>query len=909
MSSAPLRVLERSVYSGPNLYSRRPMIRIRVDLGMLDDYPSDRLPGFAGALQSQLPGLADHGCSFGEPGGFLRRLAEGTWLGHIVEHIAIELQTRAGAAVTRGKTRRVRGKPGQYDILYCYADAPSGLAAGRAAIELVDALLPAAMQGAAGLDRIAPKLDGRATDIDLRVDALRTLVRKNGLGPSTAALVAEARRRHIPVFRLDKASLIQLGTGCRQRRIRASVTGATSLIGAELAANKQAAKEMLASIGIPVPPGERVRTLSEAERTAAKLGWPVVVKPLDGNQGRGVTTGIADDCALRDAFERAQAIAPRVIVERQLVGADHRILVVGREVVAVAERVAAHVTGDGSSCIAELIEAVNDDPHRGAGHEAVLTRICIDAALEAFLAEAKRTLASVPEAGETVTLRGAANLSTGGSAIDRTDVIHPENAAIAIDAAVAVGLDVAGIDMIVPDIAKSVRATGGGIVEVNAAPGLRMHLAPSEGRARDVARPIIASLFPKGRKSRIPIFAVTGTNGKTTTVRMLARILEHHGLTTGFTCTSGVYVGEIRSALGDASGPKSARMLLRHPRVEAAVLETARGGMLREGLAFDACDVGAVLNVTPDHLGLKGIDTLADLARVKAIVARNVKKSGGCVLNAADPHTVRMARRARGRIVWFTGGAAADALAPIDAHLEGGGVAVSCERGTLMLHRGGETMPIIPLANIPATLNGAARFNVENAAAAAAMAAAYGIAPGTIAAGLASFRPSFEDSPGRLSLTEAHGVRIVVDYAHNRAALTALADLLASMRGDDDARVIGMIGIPGDRRDCDLVDIGALSGRMFDVLMLRENVDLRGRPPGEANALMRQGALAAGLDAAAIGLHDGEYDAAAACLAAARPGDIVVLTPTDVDGIWRLVEEWAAGPGPENALPLQAAHG
>jgi hypothetical protein len=587
LTTAPLRVLERSVYGGPNLYSRRPMIRIRVDLGILDQYPSDRLPGLGEALRSLLPGLADHGCSYGEPGGFLRRLAEGTWLGHIIEHVAIELQTKAGSAVTRGKTRKVRGKPGQYDILYCYADAPSGLAAGRAAIELVDALLPSAMQGTAGLDRVAPALDGAATDIEARVSALRALVRKNGLGPSTAALVAEARRRHIPVFRLDRASLIQLGTGQRQRRIRASVTGATSLIGAELAANKQAAKEMLASIGTPVPAGELVRTAPEAERAAAKLGWPVVVKPLDGNQGRGVTTGVADDGALRDAFERAQGIAPRVIVERQLIGTDHRILVVGNAVVAVAERVAAHVTGDGRSSISRLIEAVNDDPRRGLGHEAVL----------------------------------------------------------------------------------------------------------------------------------------------------------------------------------------------------------------------------------------------------------------------------------------------------------------------------------IPAANIPATLDGAARFNIENAAAAAAMAAAYGIAPGTIAAGLASFRPSFEDSPGRLSLTEAHGVRIVVDYAHNRAALTALADLLASMRGERNARVIGMIGIPGDRRDCDLVDIGALSGRMFDVLMLRENVDLRGRPPGEANALMRQGALAAGLDAAAIGLYDGEYDAAAACLAAARPGDIVVLTPTDVDGIWRLVEAWAADPGPEDVRLLQAANG
>lgn len=902
-----LQVIERSVYSGPSLYGRRPMIRMRVDLGDLDEYPTDRLPGFDTALCALLPGLAAHGCSYGEAGGFLKRMAEGTWLGHVIEHVAIQLQHQAGAMVTRGKTRAVRGRPRQYDILFCYADAASGLAAGRAAIELVDAILPDHLRGADGLDRIAPSLGGGATDIGARIEALRTLVRKNGLGPSTAALAGEARRRHIPVLRLDKASLIQLGTGFRQRRIRASVTGATSLVGAELAANKQLAKDILDSIGIPVPRGQAVRSRGEAARAARKLGWPVVVKPLDGNQGRGVTTGVTGTAMLAEAFDRAHRISRQVLVEAQLRGADHRILVVDGKVVAVAERIAAHVVGDGRRTIAALIDAVNRDPRRGIGHEAMLTRIRIDAALEAFLADSGHTLASVPADGEWVMLRGAANLSTGGSAVDRTDVIHPDNAMIAIDAAAAIGLDVAGVDFITPDISRSVHETGGGIVEVNAAPGLRMHLAPSEGEARDVARPIIASLFPKGRKSRIPIFAVTGTNGKTTTVRMLARILGRHGLTTGFTCTSGVYVGETRSATGDASGPKSARMLLRHPRVEAAVLETARGGMLREGLAFDACDVGAVLNVTADHLGLKGVETLADLARVKAIVARNVKKSGSCVLNAADPLTVRMARRARGRIVWFTGGPANAALAPLDRHIAGGGLAVSCEEGMLTLHRDGQPLPLLATKDIPVTLNDAAAFNIENAAAAAAMAAAYGIDRAAIADGLSSFRPTFEDSPGRLSLTEMHGVRILLDYAHNRAALTALARLLVTMRGDGDARVIGMIGIPGDRRDCDLVDIGAISGRMFDVLMLRENVDLRGRPPGEANALMRQGALAAGLDPAAICLHDGELEAAAACLAAARPGDIVVLTPTDVDAIWRIVQDFGAAPPPSISTKRLAA--
>lgn len=906
-----MHVLERSVYRGPHLYSARPMIRVRLDLGPLEACPTNRLPGFADALVERLPGLKEHGCSYGEPGGFLKRMVDGTWLGHVIEHVAIELQARAGAAVTRGKTRSVKRCPGVYDILFCYGDERSGLAAARAAVALVAALLPEALQAVEGLDRLAPTLDVPASDSAAIIAELAKMVTANGLGPSTAAIVAEARRRHIPTMRLDSASLIQFGTGSRQKRIRASVTGATSLIAAELAAHKHAAKELLQGAGLPVPRGVVVRTIEEATAAVARLRWPVVVKPLDGNQGRGVSIGIADDTALRDAFERASAISRRVIVEQLLPGTDHRLLVVAGELVAVAERVPAHVKGTGRHCISELIEMVNTDPRRGLGHEAVLTRIRTDDALHAFLQQSGRALVDVPLEGETVWLRGTANLSTGGTAIDRTDVVHPDNVAIALQAAATIGLDVAGIDMMSPDISRSIAETGGGIVEVNAAPGLRMHIAPSEGAPRDVAGPILASLFPPGSRSRIPIFAITGTNGKTTTVRMVAKILAEAGRRVGFTTTSGVFIDGRKQVKSDASGPQSARMVLRNPLVDAAVFETARGGILREGLGFDACDVGAVLNVTADHLGIKDVHSVEDLARVKSIVVESVKRSGHSVLNADDPLTVRMARHARGKIVWFSGSADAVERAPIKDHVAEGGTAVVCGSNSILLYRDGERFPVIPASEIPSTLGGAAAFNTLNALAATAITAAYGIPLPTIAAGLAAFQPSFEDSPGRLNIVEAHGIRILVDYAHNPAALSALSELLEKLRTDG-GRILGMIGLPGDRRDSDLRDVGAQAAGMFDVIMFREGPDNRGRAPGVINALMTEGALAAGKDPDAIHQLANEHDAADRCFECARPGDIVVLTPTDIDGIWARVQAFAARPArraAEAEAALDYAHG
>jgi cyanophycin synthetase len=905
-----MRVLERSVYRGPHLYSVRPMVRIQIDLGELESWPSDRLPCFSEQLLGLLPGLSNHGCSYRAPGGFVRRLHDGTWLGHIIEHVALELQTLAGSPATRGKTRSVKDRQGVYNILYEYRDEAAALAAGAFAIRLVASLLPAGLDTVQGLRMLdAPPLDD-ARDVEAMVAALKALLRRTALGPTTRALVDAARERGIPVLRLDEYSLVQLGYGSRQRRLRASITGATSHIAVEIAADKNLTKRLLAEAGLPVPRGTVVRTADAAAEEAARLGYPVVVKPLDGNHGRGVSTGLRSDDAVRSAFERAAAHSRRVIVEQQVAGNDHRILVVGGKVVAVAERVPARVIGDGLHRIEQLIADVNADPRRGNGHENVLTRIVPDAAMEALLAKGGRTLKSVPMAGEEVVLRETANLSTGGTAVDRTDAIHPDNIAVAEQVAAVVGLDVCGIDFLSSDITRPVAETDGGIVEVNAAPGFRMHLEPSSGTPRDVAGPVIDALFPRASRSRIPIFAITGTNGKSTTVRMVSRILCEHGLTTGMSTTSGIYIDGRLTREADASGPKSARTILRNPKVDAAVLETARGGILREGVGFDRCDVGAVLNVTPDHLGLKGINTLEDLADVKSVVVESVARRGHSILNADDPMCRRIARHARGTIVWFS--MYGDTLMPswLRDHAQRGGMAVVRETGsyggTIVLHRTGERTPLMPAAEIPATLGGIAEFNIENALAAAAMTLAYGVPVDTVRRALASFTSSFEESPGRLNVDDGNGFRVIVDYAHNPASLGALGQVIDKMR-ERYGRVIGMVSIPGDRRDADIAEMGRLAGKIFDEIVFREAPDGRGRQEGEVTSLMSDGALASGLSPDRIRRIVDEHHAAEACLQMATPGDLVVLMPTAVERVWRQVLDFAPVPV-ETAEPRTAAH-
>ena len=891
-----MRVLETSTYRGPHLYSRRPMMRVQLDLGPLEAWPSQRLPGFTDRLLVALPGLERHGCCFRSPGGFVRRLREGTWLGHVIEHVALELQRLAGAEVSRGKTRSVKGQPGVYNILYVYETEGLGRVAGRVAIETVNSLLPRNLQGTANLNMVAAPFAGGVEapfDLNAAITALRVIRKGEILGPTTRSLVAEARRRGIPVERLDAQSLVQLGLGARRKLLRASITGETSQIAVQTAGDKGLTKAVLSAVGVPTPRGAVVRSADQAVAEAARLGGLVVVKPLDGNHGRGVNIGLRTPEAVRWAFEQAARHSRRVVVEEQFEGRDHRILVVGGKVVAVAQRVPAQVIGDGASTVAKLIDRTNQDPRRGVGHEQVMTRIVVDDHLREMLSRVDLGLDDIPKAGQLVALRATANLSTGGTAIDRTDVIHPDNAAIARRAALTVGLDIAGIDFIAPDIAQSVRETGGGIVEVNAAPGFRMHLEPSEGQPRDVARAVLAHLYPPGSRSRIPIVAITGTNGKSTVGRMAAKIFREQGKVVGLTSTSGVYIDDECLLTADASGPKSARMVLRDPTVEVAVLETARGGLLREGLGFDRCDVGVVLNVTSDHLGLKGVDTLEDLAAVKSIVAEAVGRRGVSVLNGDDPLTLGMARHAGGQIAYFSLKGGDDLSTEMRRHADEGGLLIAREPsprgGELVIHHRGERRGVLHTDEIPATLGGLAEFNVANALAAIAIGYAQGVPVDVIASALRGFNSSHSDNPGRFNVHDGHGFRVIVDYAHNAAAMRAVGDLIKRLRPSV-GRVIGVVSIPGDRRDADIVEMGEIAADLFDDLIFRERPDGRGRPAGTVVSLLTEGALAAGFPYEHLHRILNESEAIATALRMARPGDLVLVFPTGVDAAWRQVE-------------------
>ncbi|HWH23079.1 MAG TPA: cyanophycin synthetase [Allosphingosinicella sp.] len=889
----PMRVIEKGVYRGPHYYSHTPMVRIMLDLGRMEDWPTNRIPGFTDRLIGMLPGLDRHGCSLKKRGGFIQRMRDGTWIGHVAEHVALELQSLAGPRTTRGKTRSVKGKPGVYNVMFAYAHEEVGLMAGRIALELVDSLLPDELGGVEGLDRIYD-LRGEF-DFDARLEELKRLVRRSSFGPTTQALIDEARRRDIPVMRLNKQSLIQLGHGRHQQRIRASITGNTPLVAADIAGDKNLTKTLLGDSGIPVPRGVVVRRVEDAVAEARRLRFPLVTKPLDGNHGRGITVGITDEEQLRFGFERARQHSPSVIVEQHFEGRDHRILVVGGKLIAVAERVPAHVIGDGVHSIAQLVEIVNRDPRRGDGHEKVMTKIKIDDHVLEYIARSGLTPDSVPKAGDVVMLRATANLSTGGTAVDRTNEIHFDNAEIARRAALIVGLDIAGIDFVCPDITKSVRKTGGGIIEVNAAPGFRMHLEPSEGAPRDVARPVMEMLFPKGSRSRVPILAITGTNGKSTTARMLKHVLRYTGCTVGMTSTTGVYVNDVLVSEGDATGPRSARLVLRDPTVEVAVLETARGGLLREGLAYDEADVGAVLNISADHLGLKGIETVEDLADVKSLIVETVKRRGTSVLNADDPLCVRMARRAGGQIAWFSLHGGADMPPFLRRHIDEGGMAVvrepGEEGGTIILHQDGRREIVMKAGDIPATLHGMATFNIANALACVATAIAHGVPILTIRSALSLFQSSFEQNPGRLNVHDAHGFRVIVDYAHNAAGLTALGEVVRGLRHRY-KRSIGAVSIAGDRRDEDIIELGRIAANIFDEIIFREDPYTRGRPRGEIMNLLKRGAMEAGASTDHIHLVAGEPESTAAALTAAKPGELVVITPTDVFAAWQQVVDF-----------------
>ena len=878
-----MELLERRVYRGPSLYAHFPVMRLTIDLGALEAWPSAKIPGFNDGLLAAIPSLRTHTCSYETEGGFVRRLSEdgGTWLGHVLEHVAIELQQLTGANVVFGKTRS-EGAPGHYHVVFEYEEERVGEAASNLALALIDHLLPADLKSR----KPKSEEDSAPFDFGPALVELIDFAQRRQLGP-TGALVRAAEARDIPWMRLNDYSLVQFGQGKYQKRIQATVTSETRHIAVEIASDKEETNRILGELGLPVPRQRVVRSAEAAAIAADRLGYPVVVKRLDANHGRGVSLDLKNGDQVRAAFDKASEHARSIVVENFLEGFDHRMLVIGGELVAVAKRVPGHVIGDGKNTIAGLVDIVNSDPRRGIGHEKVLTRIELDPQAERLMAHNGVTRDTVLPKDQVFFLRGTGNLSTGGTAIDLTDVVHPDNREMAVRAAKAIGLDVCGVDFITPDIRESHREVGGGICEVNAAPGFRMHVAPTEGKSRDVAGPVMDMLFPPGALARIPIAAVTGTNGKTTTARMLAHIHKMNGHTVGLATTDGVYIDGERTVAGDMTGPKSAQMVLHDPAVDLAVLETARGGLLRAGMGYRTCNVGAVLNVTADHLGTKGVDTLEHLAQVKRIVVEVARDCA--VLNADDLHCLRMADHTKAtRIAYVTMNPRHDL---VRKHLRAGGLAAVLEEGIngqmITLYDKGAHLPLLWTHLIPATIEGKAMHNVQNAMFAAVMAYAMGVKVENIRQGLRTFDTSYFQVPGRTNVFDELPFKVILDYGHNPAAVQAMTDL--ALRLECSGRRVCVLSAPGDRRDEDIRAIARVAGAAFDHIILRRDDDLRGRGSDEVPRMMEAELLATGFGREKMQVIPDEQQAIAAALEAGKRGDLILVFADKISRSWKQV--------------------
>jgi cyanophycin synthetase len=853
---------------GPNYWSGywKKLIIMRLDIGEYEKKPSDKLTGFYDRMVDLMPGLEKHGCSYGEDGGFLRRIKEGTWAGHIIEHFALEMQTLAGMNTGYGRTRET-GEEGIYNVVFSYHEEEVGRFAARAAVRLFLAIaedMP--------LEEVRKQL---ASDIQ-RMREIREDVR---FGPSTGSLVDEAENRGIPYIRLNNQSLVQLGYGVYQKRIQATTTANTSMIAVDIAANKHATKELLGQMGVPVPKGYRIRDIHELESTLKSVGFPCVIKPLDGNHGKGATVGIHNLEDAKVAWERAKEYSRWIIVEQQLDGSDYRALVVNNRLIAVAERVPAHVIGDGKQTIQQLIDEVNADPRRGYGHEKVLTEIVVDNQTKRCISSAGYKLESVLPKGEKLTLKSTANISTGGTAIDLTDEVHPENVFLFERIARIIGLDVAGVDVIAPNVSEPLRQNGGGIIEVNAAPGFRMHLAPSDGIGRNVAEHVIDMLFPRGAPSRIPIFAITGTNGKTTTTRLIAHVLRNSGRSVGFTTTDGTYIGNEQIVKGDNTGPVSAQLVLKDPTVDVAVLETARGGIIRSGLGFDHCDIGVVLNVAEDHLGLKDVNTLEDLARVKSVVPRAVSRRGFAILNAEDELVYKMRDLVDGRVVCFS---MDENNRNIKRRAERGRVSCVFENGFVTILKGKWKVRIEKVANIPLTYGGRAEFMIQNVLAATLACFVHGVSIEDIRVGLTTFNAGTAQTPGRLNFIEVGHATVLMDYAHNPAGARGLTNFVAKLPNKYRTAVLNGTG---DRRDDDIREFAKVIADNFDRIVIRRGHYMRGRTDEEMFTLLQEG-IAQSSNTPTVRVIPESREAIHHAIKNARKGELVVtladLVPDDI---------------------------
>ena len=814
-----MKIVDIRVMNGPNYWSgrRHKLIVMRLDLEDLEQKPTNKIEGFLSRLKSLMPSLQSHRCSEDHEGGFFHRVEEGTWMGHVIEHIALELQTLAGMDVGFGRTRETT-TPGIYYVVFSYMEEKAGIYTAKASVKIAEALI-----------------EGKEYDLTDDIQQLREIREEERLGPSTGSVVEEAIRRNIPYIRLNRRSLVQLGYGENQKRIQATVTSDTSNIAVEIACDKEETKNLLEAAEIPVPRGRIVYDEEDLKAAIERIGYPVVTKPINGNHGKGATTNIRNWEQAVVGFEAAKKYSRSVICEKFITGYDHRILVINYKFICAAKRTPAMVVGDGTNSIQQLIDKVNSDPRRGYGHEKVLTSIKVDDFTQAILTEKNLTLDSVLKKGEELWLKPTANISTGGTAEDVTDQVHPDNVFMCERIARIIGLDICGIDIMTEDLSIPIREAGGAILEVNAAPGFRMHLAPTDGLARNVAEPVIDMLYPPGTTARIPIIAVTGTNGKTTTTRLIAHMMKTAGYRVGYTTTDGIYIQNQMMMRGDCTGPVSAEFVLKDPTVNFAVLETARGGILRAGLGFHHCDTAIVTNIAADHLGLQGIDTIEQLAKVKAVVVESVFPSGHAILNADDDLVYAMGEKLDCKKAYFS---MDESNIRIMSHCASGGVAAIVDQDYITIIKGNWKIRIEKVVNIPLTFSGKAVFNIQNILPAVLAGYLQNLKLEELRLALQTFIPSPAQTPGRMNMFNFKNFTVMVDYAHNTAGFQAIAKFVEKI---DSKLKVGIIAGVGDRRDEDIISLGTVAAQMFDEIIIRQDKNLRGRSEQEIIDLMMQG--------------------------------------------------------------------
>ncbi len=814
-----MKILDIKTMNGPNYWSvnRHKLIVMLLDLEDMEQRPTDKIPGFLERLSAFMPTLYEHRCSEGEPGGFFKRVEEGTWMGHVIEHIALELQTLAGMDTGFGRTRGTQDE-GVYHVVFSYQEAKAGIYTAKAAVKIAEALI-----------------EGAPYDLEADIQNLREIREDERLGPSTGSIVDEAIKRKIPYIRLNRHSLVQLGYGINQCRVQATIASTTSSIAVEIACDKEETKNLLEASEIPVPRGRIVYGEEDLQSAIDKIGYPIVTKPVNGNHGKGATTNIRNWEDAVAGLKAAKVYGRSVICEKFITGLDFRVLVINYKFVAAALRTPAAVIGDGVHTIQQLIDIVNSDSRRGYGHEKVLTAIKIDGFTMDMLAKKEYTLDTVLKDKEEMWLKPTANLSTGGTATDVTDFVHPTNVFMCERIARIIGLNICGIDIMAGDLSIPITESGGAVLEVNAAPGFRMHLDPTEGLPRNVAEPVIDMLYPPGSSARIPIIAVSGTNGKTTTTRLIAHIVKQMGYKVGFTTTDGVYIQNQLMMKGDCTGPVSAEFVLRDPTVNYAVLECARGGILRAGLGFHNCDVAVVTNVAEDHMGLGGIDTIEKLAKVKAVAAHTVFPKGYAILNADDDLVYDMHKDLLCKVAYFS---LHEDNARIKKHCATGGIAAIYEHGYVTILKGTWKIRVEKVSNIPLTFSGMAEFNIANVLAATLATYVQDFKTEDIRQALQTFVPSPALTPGRMNMFHFRNYSVMIDYAHNTHGLTAIGKFVNTVEA---SVKVGIIAGVGDRRDEDIISLGETAAKIFDEIIIRQDKNLRGRTEQEIIDLMTKG--------------------------------------------------------------------